>query len=249
MEPRLVPNQLPDIRKLLTKAPVIPVVRIERSEDAVPMAKALVEGGLPVIEITLRTPPALNAIEAVARNVPDALVGAGTVTQPGALAQARDAGAAFAVSPGATPALLAAARAGPLPFIPGIMTPGEAMRALEAGFDALKLFPAEQAGGVGMLKAMAGPFPQIAFCPTGGVSAANMAAYLTQPNVLCVGGSWLVPTDALARRDWALVSRLAAAAVREAALIYEGTPAPATAGDRDPGAQSALGEEDPGATL
>jgi len=249
MGPKPVPDQLPRIRELLTKAPVIPVVRIERSEDAVPMAEALVQGGLPVIEITLRTPAALKAIEAVARAIPSALIGAGTVTQPGTLTQARDAGAAFAVSPGVTPALLDAARAGPLPFVPGIMTPGEAMRALEAGFDSLKLFPAEQAGGIGMLKAMAGPFPQLAFCPTGGVSAANMGAYLAQPNVLCVGGSWLVPPDALVKRNWALVSRLAAGAVREAALIYKGTPPPATTGDSDTGAQSALGEEDPGATL
>lgn len=235
------------IRDLLARAPVIPVVRVERVEHAVPMAKALVNGGLPVIEITLRTPPALEAAAAIVREVPEAIVGIGTLTRPEAFSQARDIGARFAVSPGLTPALIEAGRTAGLPFLPGVMTPSEALRAASAGFDALKLFPAEQAGGVGMLKALSGPFPELVFCPTGGISPDNMATYLALPNVACVGGSWLVPSKAVADGNWTLITRLAANAVREASLTSRSPASPGTGSSHEP--QSTLGEEDPGAAV
>lgn len=247
-------NLMPDnitlpIRDLLARSPVIPVVRIERVEHAVPMANALVEGGLPVIEVTLRTPAALDAAAAITRDVPEAIVGIGTVTRPEAFAQARDAGARFAVSPGLTPALMEAGKTSGLPFLPGVMTPSEALRAATADFDALKLFPAQQAGGVGMLKALAGPFPELVFCPTGGVTSDNMTAYLALPNVICVGGSWLVPPKAVADGDWALITRLAANAVREVSLATSRSPTAALSDGGTHESQSTLGEEDPGAAI
>lgn len=207
------------LRSLMRLAPVIPVIVIDELAQAVPLARALVDGGLPVLEITLRTAAGLAAIERIAREVPQAVVGVGTVTRPDELHAAIDAGARFGVSPGLTPGLADAVRASGLPFLPGCMTPSEVMAALAHGFDALKLFPARQAGGTGMLRALAGPFPDLLFCPTGGVSAADAAAFLALPNVGCVGGSWVTPRDAVAAGDWARIRALAAqaAALRSAA--------------------------------
>lgn len=204
-----------DLDQILRAAPVLPVIALDRLEQAVPLAEALLEGGIPTLEITLRTPAALAAIQAIRRAFPEALVGAGTVTSPAALRQVTEAGARFAVSPGLTPALAAAAAAGPLPLLPGVFTPGEVMAAQEAGFRFLKLFPAEQAGGIGMLKALAGPFPDLRFCPTGGIRPDTAAQYLAQPNVLCVGGSWLTPRALLAAGDWKGITTLA----RQAAAL------------------------------
>ncbi|MBO9677288.1 MAG: bifunctional 4-hydroxy-2-oxoglutarate aldolase/2-dehydro-3-deoxy-phosphogluconate aldolase [Acidovorax sp.] len=193
---------------------VLPVVVIEEPAHAVPLAEALLAGGVDAIEITLRTPAALDAIAAVARAVPGLCVGAGTVLGASDLRRVHDAGARFALSPGATPALLDAATASPLPFVPGVMTASEAMAAHERGFTLLKLFPAEQAGGPAMLRALTGPLADVRFCPTGGLTAANAASYLRLPNVALVGGSWLAPRDALARGDWNAVTALAQAAMR-----------------------------------
>lgn len=193
---------------------VLPVVVIEQPAHAVPLAEALLAGGVDAIEITLRTPAALDAIAAVARAVPGLCVGAGTVLGTGDLRRVHDAGARFALSPGATPALLDAAAASPLPFVPGVMTASEAMAAHERGFTLLKLFPAEQAGGPAMLRALAGPLADVRFCPTGGLTAANAASYLRLPNVALVGGSWLAPRDVLARGDWGTVTALAQTAMR-----------------------------------
>ncbi|MFV8835672.1 bifunctional 4-hydroxy-2-oxoglutarate aldolase/2-dehydro-3-deoxy-phosphogluconate aldolase [Aquisalimonas sp.] len=205
-----------DMRSIMAAAPVIPVLRIDDPAHAVPLAWALVDGGLPVLEITLRTPCAMDAVAAMIREVPDAIVGVGTILQPEDLRRAANAGAAFAVSPGLTPALADAARDSGLPFLPGVMTPGEAMQAREYGFRELKLFPAEQAGGVPMLKALAGPLPDLTFCPTGGVTQVSFADYLALPNVACVGGSWLAPADRVAVGDWGGIKALAAAAAASA---------------------------------
>ena len=188
---------------------VIPVVKIARVEDAVPLARALAAGGLKAIEITLRSAAALDAIRAVAAHVPEAVVGAGTVLDAGQFAAAEEAGARFIVSPGFTPALARAAAESATPLLPGAVTPGEIMAAAEAGYSILKFFPAEQAGGAPYLKALASPFARIRFCPTGGIDAANAAAYLALDNVVCVGGSWVAP-DALVRAgDWEGITRLA----------------------------------------
>ncbi len=196
------------IREIMRLAPVIPVLVVEEEAHAVPLARALVAGGLPVLEVTLRTPAALAAIEAMAA-VPGAVVGVGTVTQPEGFTQAREAGARFAVTPGLTPALAEAARASGIPLLPGVMTPSELIAARAAGFDALKLFPATQAGGIGMLKALGGPFPDVLFCPTGGITPQSFRDFLALDNVACVGGSWLAPRDALAAGDWDRVTALA----------------------------------------
>jgi 2-dehydro-3-deoxyphosphogluconate aldolase/(4S)-4-hydroxy-2-oxoglutarate aldolase len=201
-----------DILQLLRLGPVIPVIVIDRLEDAVPLARALVAGGLRVLELTLRTPVALRALEAVAGEVEDAIVGVGTITRPADFAPAIAAGATFGVSPGLTPELAAAARDSGLPLLPGAMTPSDVIAARSAGFDALKLFPARQAGGVGMLKALAGPFPETRFCPTGGIGFDSAPEYLALPNVACVGGSWVTPADAVAAGDWARITALARAA-------------------------------------
>ncbi len=198
--------------QLAAYGPVIPVIVIEREADAVPMARALVEGGVRVLELTLRTPVALRCIEAVARALPEAVVGAGTVRSAADVQAARDAGAAFAVSPGYTSALGAACRERGLPLLPGVATAGEVMAGADDGLHFLKLFPAVAAGGVPLLKALAGPFPDIRFCPTGGITEATAAGFLALPNVAVVGGSWLTPADAVARGDWAAVTRLARAA-------------------------------------
>lgn len=188
---------------------VLPVIVITDVAQAVPLAEALLAGGIDAMEITLRHVAGLPAIEAVARSVPAMRVGAGTVTRAHEVAQVRDAGASFALSPGFTDELLDAAQTASLPFVPGVMTPGEVMRARERGIGLMKLFPAEQAGGIGMLKALAGPLGDVRFCPTGGVSPANLAEFLKQPNVAMVGGSWLTPREALQARDWALITSLA----------------------------------------
>ena len=205
-------NDVVDILQLMRIGPVIPVIVIDRLEDAVPLARALVAGGLRVLELTLRTPVALRAVEAVAGEVEDAIVGVGTITRAADFEQAIAAGASFGVSPGLTPELVAAARDSALPLLPGAMTPSDVIAARNAGFDALKLFPARQAGGIGMLKALAGPFPEVRFCPTGGIGFDSAPEYLALPNVVCVGGSWVTPPDAVASGDWARITALARAA-------------------------------------
>jgi 2-dehydro-3-deoxyphosphogluconate aldolase/(4S)-4-hydroxy-2-oxoglutarate aldolase len=198
--------------EIMRASPVIPVIAIDDLKHAVPLAKALVAGGIRVLEVTLRTAQGLPAIRAIAEQVPDAIVGVGTLTQGEEFAAARDAGAVFGVSPGLTPSLIEAARKSGLPLLPGVMTPSEVMAAREAGFRQLKLFPAVPAGGVGMLNAIAGPLPDVIFCPTGGVSQENAAQFLACKNVACVGGSWLTPKDAMEAGDWARITQLAAAA-------------------------------------
>ena len=203
---------------ILARAPVLPVIALTRLEDAVPLARTLVDAGLPVLEITLRSAIALDAIRAIAAAVPDAIVGAGTVLTPSDLAAVAGAGAAFAISPGATDALLDAADAAPIPFLPGVATASELMRGLEHGLSRFKLFPAEPAGGVALLQSLAGPFPHARFCPTGGITLASAPRYLALPNVLTVGGSWMLPKDALDAGDWARIGTLA----REAAALRRG---------------------------
>lgn len=202
------------MRQLLRRAPVIAVYTPVSVDEAVQVAGALVRGGLPVVEVTLRTPAALAAMRAMIERVPGVVVGAGTVLSADQLEAVHSAGAAFAVSPGATPALLAAAVERGLPFLPGVATASELMQAMEAGLDCLKFFPALQAGGPAMLQAWAGPFPQLRFCPTGGITADTAADYLRLPNVSCVGGSWLTPRSLLDAADWAGVEALARAVVQ-----------------------------------
>jgi 2-dehydro-3-deoxyphosphogluconate aldolase / (4S)-4-hydroxy-2-oxoglutarate aldolase len=198
--------------EIMRASPVIPVIAIDDINHAVPLAKALVAGGIRVLEVTLRTEQGLPAIRAIAEQVPQAIVGVGTLTQPDEFAAARDAGAVFGVSPGLTPSLIQAARTSGLPLLPGVMTPSEVMAAREAGFRQLKLFPAVPAGGVGMLNAIAGPLPDMMFCPTGGISQETAAQFLACKNVACVGGSWLTPKDALQAGDWTRITALARAA-------------------------------------
>ncbi|WP_127088594.1 bifunctional 4-hydroxy-2-oxoglutarate aldolase/2-dehydro-3-deoxy-phosphogluconate aldolase [Aquabacter cavernae] len=203
---------LPSPFPLLKHAPVIPVVVIERLEDAVPLARALVEGGLPLIEVTLRTPVALEAIRAIASEVEGAILGAGTVTESAHVEASLEAGAAYLVSPGTTPAFAQALAKAPVPVLPGCATVSEAMALMALGFEVLKFFPAEAAGGVPFLKSIAGPLPQIRFCPTGGIGPANVESYLALPNVVAVGGSWVVPADAIRAGDFGKVRDLAKAA-------------------------------------
>ncbi|WP_405897507.1 bifunctional 4-hydroxy-2-oxoglutarate aldolase/2-dehydro-3-deoxy-phosphogluconate aldolase [Streptomyces sp. NBC_00727] len=197
---------------VLDLAPVVPVVVLEDAADAVPLARALVAGGLPAIEVTLRTDAALDAIRAIAAEVPGAVVGAGTVISARNVADTVAAGARFLVSPGWTDALLDAMKGSGLPFLPGVSTTSEVVALLERGVTEMKFFPAEAAGGTAYLKALSAPLPQARFCPTGGISAASAPSYLALPNVGCVGGSWMVPADAVAGRDWDRVARLAAEA-------------------------------------
>ncbi|MDN4161235.1 bifunctional 4-hydroxy-2-oxoglutarate aldolase/2-dehydro-3-deoxy-phosphogluconate aldolase [Nocardioides abyssi] len=196
---------------LAERAPVVPVVVVDDLAHAVPVARALAAGGVPVVELTLRTPVALDAIRAIAAEVPEVLVGAGTVVTPDQAEQARAAGAQFLVSPGATPRLLAAMDATGLPFLAGTATVSEVLAVLETGRTEMKFFPAEASGGAGFLGSVASPVPTARFCPTGGITPGNAAAYLALPNVACVGGSWLTPKDALAAGDWARVTALAGA--------------------------------------
>jgi 2-dehydro-3-deoxyphosphogluconate aldolase/(4S)-4-hydroxy-2-oxoglutarate aldolase len=200
-------------KDVLNAGPVMPVMVIQNLDDAVPLAKALVAGGIKVLEITLRTPIALDAIRLISQEVKDAIVGAGTITTPEQLQAAEDAGAVFAISPGLTPTLLAAAKAGKIALIPGISTLSELMMGMEYGLDHFKFFPAEAAGGIPMLKSIAGPIPQVTFCPTGGISPDNYNAYLSLGNVACVGGSWLVPADAVKAKNWDKVTELAKLAI------------------------------------
>jgi 2-dehydro-3-deoxyphosphogluconate aldolase/(4S)-4-hydroxy-2-oxoglutarate aldolase len=188
---------------------VVPVIVLTDPAHAVPLAHALLEGGIDVMEITLRSHAALSAIEAVAKAVPQMHLGAGTVTRVAEVQRVIDAGATFALSPGCTDALVDAVRLAKLPFIPGVMTPGEVMHRREQGFTLMKLFPAAQAGGLGMLKALGAPLPDVMFCPTGGVSPENLKDFLKLPNVAMVGGSWLTPADALAQGDWKRITQLA----------------------------------------
>ncbi|MER5266063.1 bifunctional 4-hydroxy-2-oxoglutarate aldolase/2-dehydro-3-deoxy-phosphogluconate aldolase [Actinosynnema sp. NPDC002837] len=197
---------------LLALSPVIPVVVVDDAEHAVPLAEALLRGGVRVIELTLRTPAALAAIERVAAEVPGIVIGAGTVTAPEHAEQAAKAGAAFLVTPGSTNRVLDAAEDTGLPFLPGAATVSEAMRLAERGLTSLKFFPAEAAGGVDYLKSIGGPLPGLRFCPTGGITPATAPNYLALPNVGCVGGSWLAPKDALVAGDWARIEELARAA-------------------------------------
>jgi 2-dehydro-3-deoxyphosphogluconate aldolase / (4S)-4-hydroxy-2-oxoglutarate aldolase len=206
-----------NIREIVGLAPVIPVLTITELEHAVPLARALVAGGLRVLEITLRTPVALAAIEAMRQAIPDAIVGVGTLTRAVDFAAAGRVGAQFGVTPGLTPELAAAARGARFPLLPGVMTPTELIAARASGFNVLKLFPAQQAGGLGMLQALGAPFPDVLFCPTGGITRATAPDYLALPNVVCVGGSWVAPKAMLAAGDWSGIEALArdAAALRK----------------------------------
>jgi 2-dehydro-3-deoxyphosphogluconate aldolase / (4S)-4-hydroxy-2-oxoglutarate aldolase len=198
---------------LLKGQPVIPVLKIDDATKAAPLARALAKGGLPVIEITMRTGAALESIRRASGEVPEAVVGAGTILDAKQFDQAAEAGSQFIVSPGGTKEVFAAARNSPVPLLPGAITPSEMMAALEEGLDFLKFFPAEQAGGAAFLKSLASPFAGLRFCPTGGVSAKNASDYLSLPNVICIGGSWVAPDDAVKSGDWGLIETLA----REAA--------------------------------
>ena len=206
------------IREILVASPVMPVIVLDRVDDAIPLAEALVSGGIRVLEVTMRTPAAIECVRAIRAAVPGAIVGVGTITNIADMDAARAAGAMFGVSPGTTPALLSHAAGVGFPFLPGSMTPSDVMRALDAGFAAMKLFPAKQAGGIEMLNALGGPFPQVLFCPTGGIDAESAPAYLALPNVACVGGSWLAPAALVAKKDWDEIRRRAVAA---ALLISE----------------------------
>lgn len=198
---------------LFALTPVVPVMVIDRIEDALPMGEALANAGITLFEVTMRTPVALDAIRLLREKMPDATVGVGTVTTPEELQQAIDAGAQFAISPGITTALLEAGRAAPIPLIPGVATISELMQAKALGYTHLKFFPAEAAGGTAMLKSIAGPFPAITFCPTGGIHEGNYRDYLALPNVACVGGSWILPKSSIEQGDWAAVTALAKRAV------------------------------------
>lgn len=209
------------LRQILRRAPVVPVITIHEVSQAVPLAQALCAGGLTVLEVTLRTPAALEAIGAMRRAVPDAVVGVGTITRPEHFRQAADVGAQFGVSPGLTRELADAAAGVDWPWLPGIMTPAELLQAQSLGYSTCKLFPAQQAGGIGMLKALHSVFPDAAFCPTGGVGRDNAAQFLAQPNVLCVGGSWVAPAADIKANNWDAIRALAA----DASALRATTPA------------------------
>ena len=209
-----MPQDAAAIRSILSLAPVIPVIILDDVALARPLAEALVAGGLPVLEVTLRTRHALQVIEEMAK-VPGAVVGSGTIRSPLQMGHSVDAGCKFMVSPGASPRLLEAADDHPIPLLPGIATPTEAMTAAEHGYSFLKFFPAEALGGAPVLKAYASPLPDITFCPTGGIDMVKAKTYLALPNVICVGGSWVMPADAIASKDWKRVETLA----REAAAL------------------------------
>ncbi len=203
-------------REICALAPIVPVLVIDDAKDALPLAEALVAGGLPALEVTLRTPVALDAIRAMSQ-VPGGVVGAGTLVTPDDVRAAKEAGAQFGVSPGATDALIAACEAADLPLLPGAATASEAMRLLEQGYDMLKFFPAEASGGAPALKAIGAPLPQITFCPTGGVSPANARDYLSLSNVACAGGSWVAPKQMVLDQDWVGIETLA----REASKLMD----------------------------
>ena len=201
-----------ELLQIMEAQPVIPVLKIERAADAIPLARALARGGLPAIEITLRTPAALEAIRLAASEVPEAIVGAGTILNPAQFEAAADAGSRFIVSPGCTASLIDAASDSPVPLLPGAITPSEIMAAYERGYSVLKFFPAEQAGGVSFLKSLSSPLADIRFCPTGGIGVGNATAYLSLPNVVCVGGSWIAPDELVAAGKWDEIEALARAA-------------------------------------
>jgi len=196
---------------ILKRAPVIPVLTVHGPDDAVPLAQALVDGGLPVLEVTLRTGGALKAIEAIAHAVPDAIVGAGTVLSASQVEEARSAGSRFLVSPGSTLKLAEAATHAGIPLLPGVATASEAMAMAELGYHVLKFFPAEPAGGVAYLKSLSAPLPHLMFCPTGGIDETKAKSYLALPNVVCVGGSWITPADAVKAGEWIRITELAKA--------------------------------------
>ncbi|UOR29685.1 bifunctional 4-hydroxy-2-oxoglutarate aldolase/2-dehydro-3-deoxy-phosphogluconate aldolase [Helicobacter pylori] len=196
------------IIEVLQISPIIPVVVIENIKDAVPLAQSLIEGGIHIIEVTLRSSCALEAIELIAKNVPKMRVGAGTVLNPTQLEQAQNRGAEFLISPGLTIKLLEYAKKKDMPLIPGVSSSSEVMQALELGYNALKFFPAEYCGGVKLLDAFNGPFKGVKFCPTGGISADNMRSYLNLENVLCVGGSWLTPKDLIQNKEWDKITEI-----------------------------------------
>ena len=200
------------INEVMNTSPVMPVMVINNLEQAVPLAQALVAGGLKVLEITLRTPVALDCIRRIKDEVPDAIVGAGTIINTHTLYQALDAGAEFIVSPGVTDTLIDEALSSGIPILPGVVTPSEVMRLLEKGITSMKFFPAEAAGGIPMLKSIGGPLPQVTFCPTGGVNPKNAPDYLALNNVACVGGSWMAPADLVDAGDWTEITRRAAEA-------------------------------------
>ena len=206
----MTPSRQAQLDALLAIGRVIPVITLDRLEDAVPLARALVAGGVRLLEVTLRTTAGLGGAAAIMRAVPDAVVGIGTVLTPDDLRRAVEAGARFALSPGATPALLDAAAASPIPFLPGVATASELMAAMARGLTTAKFFPATAAGGLPALRALAGPFPQARFCPTGGITEANAAEWLALPNVAAVGGSWLTPAAEVAAGDWAAIQARAA---------------------------------------
>jgi len=199
---------------LFKAARIVPVLTINRIEDAVPLARALVAGGVRMLEVTLRTPVAIEAAKAIMSDVPDAIVGIGTILNADDLARARDLGAAFGISPGATPELLKAATHSDLPFAPGIATASELMQALAHGFTTVKFFPAEQAGGIRALRALAGPFPHVQFCPTGGIGETNAPQWLAEPNVIAVGGSWLCQGADIKSGNWAGITAMCERSVR-----------------------------------
>ncbi|RST79395.1 2-dehydro-3-deoxy-phosphogluconate aldolase [Aquibium carbonis] len=211
-----MPQKADKLLPIMTGQPVIPVLKIARAADAAPLARALAKGGLPAIEITLRTRDALDAIRIAAAEVPEAIIGAGTILSARQYDQAVDAGARFIVSPGTTQELLDAARASDTPLLPGAITPSEIMAAAEEGYALLKFFPAEQAGGAAFLKALSSPLAGVRFCPTGGITAANAASYLSLPNVICVGGSWVAPDELVDAGDWVAIEELARKAVAAA---------------------------------
>ncbi|MFP6249091.1 bifunctional 4-hydroxy-2-oxoglutarate aldolase/2-dehydro-3-deoxy-phosphogluconate aldolase [Helicobacter pylori] len=196
------------IIEVLQISPIVPVVVIEDLSDAVPLVQSLIEGGIPIIEVTLRSSCALEAIELIAKNVPKMRVGAGTILNLTQLEQAQNRGAEFLISPGLTPSLLEYAKKKGMPLIPGVSSSSEVMQALELGYNALKFFPAEYCGGVKLLNAFNGPFKGVKFCPTGGISADNMRSYLNLENVLCVGGSWLTPKDLIQNKEWDKITEI-----------------------------------------
>ncbi len=196
------------IIEVLQISPIVPVVVIENIKDAVPLAQSLIEGGIQIIEVTLRSSCALEAIELIAKNVPKMRVGAGTILNPTQLEQAQNRGAEFLISPGLTIKLLEHAKKKDMPLIPGVSSSSEVMQALELGYNALKFFPAEYCGGVKLLNAFNGPFKEVKFCPTGGISADNMRSYLNLENVLCVGGSWLTPKNLIQNKEWDKITEI-----------------------------------------
>ncbi|MEW2492053.1 bifunctional 4-hydroxy-2-oxoglutarate aldolase/2-dehydro-3-deoxy-phosphogluconate aldolase [Streptomyces nodosus] len=218
------PSPSPSTVSVLDLAPVVPVAVLADAADAVPLARALVAGGLPAVEVTLRTPAGLDAIRAITAQVPEAVVGAGTVVTPEQVTDCLAAGARFLVSPGWTDTLLTAMRTSGVPFLPGVSTASEVMALLERGVRDMKFFPAQAAGGTAYVRSLAGPLPGARFCPTGGIGPANAADYLALPNVACVGGTWMLPDEAITAKDWARIEQLArdAAQLRHP-LSAEGT--------------------------